>query len=85
MSGHLCTAVTSSIRPAMLVPNQPCIKHNDHFAVAIIKDGEVIGHVPHVLNKVVLSFEKRDGNVAFCEVTGQRVPLYLPQTTNNML
>ena len=79
MSGHLCTAVTSSIRPAMLVPNQPRIKHNDHFAVAII------GHVPRVLNKVVLSFEKRDGNVAFCEVTGQRVPLYLPQTTNNML
>ena len=49
--------------------------HNehDHFALAIIKDGEVIGHVPHVLNKVVDFFLKRDGNVAFCEVTGQRI------------
>ena len=29
--------------------------HNEHdrFAMAIIKDGEVVGHVPRVLNKVV--------------------------------
>ena len=45
----------------------------DPFAVAIWKDGEVVGHVPRSLNKVTSFFLNYDGNVAFREVTGRRV------------
>ena len=44
----------------------------NRFAVAVLKDGEVVGHVPQTLSKVIFFFLRYDGNVAFCEVTGER-------------
>ena len=45
----------------------------DRFAVAVLKDGEVVGHVPQALSKETFFFLRYDGNVAFCEVTGKRL------------
>ena len=45
----------------------------DRFAVAVLKDGEVVGHVPRTLSKTTSFFLRYDGNVVFCEVTGERV------------
>ena len=45
----------------------------DHFAVAVLKDGEGVGHVPRAISKVTLFFLGYDGNVVFCEVTGERL------------
>ena len=44
----------------------------DHFAVdlAVLKDSEVVGHVPRTLSKAT-AFFFYDGNVVFCEVTGE--------------
>ena len=49
------------------------LNEHDPFAVAIWKDGEVVGHVPNSLSKVTSFFLNYDGNVAFCEITGRRV------------
>ena len=45
----------------------------DRFAVAVLKDGEVVGHVPQALSKAIFFSLRYDGNVAFCEVTGERL------------
>ena len=37
----------------------------DRFAVAVLKDGEVVGHEPRTL--------RYDGNMVFIELTGERV------------
>ena len=41
----------------------------DRFAVAVLKDGEVVGHVPRVLSKTTSFFLRYEGNVVFCEIT----------------
>ena len=48
---------------------------NDHdpFAVAIWKDGEVVGQVPMSLSKITSYFLNYDSKVVFCEFTGRNV------------
>ena len=45
----------------------------DRFAVAVLKGGEVVGHVPRTLSKTTSFFLWYDGNMVFCEVTSERV------------
>ena len=45
----------------------------DPFAVAVIKDGCVGGHVPRTVSRTVSFFLGKDGSVGFCEVTGAMV------------
>lgn len=45
----------------------------DPFAVAVLKDGVVVGHVPRTMSKITSFFLGYDGNVVFCEVTGERL------------
>ena len=45
----------------------------DDFAVSIVKEGVVVGHVPLYVSRVVCFFLKRVGSVGFCEVTGSQV------------
>ena len=45
----------------------------DDFAVSIVKDGAVFGHVLKYVSRVICFFLKRVGSVGFCEVTGSRV------------
>ena len=45
----------------------------DRNAVAVMKEGEVVGHVPYNLAPVVSLFLRRDVNKAFAGVTGDKV------------
>ena len=45
----------------------------DHSAVAVIKDGEVVGHIPYNISSTVFQFLRRDCNQGFAEVTGNYV------------
>ena len=43
------------------------------FAVAVIKDSCVVGHVPRTVSQTVSFFLGKDKSVGFCEVTGAMV------------
>ena len=45
----------------------------DKLAVAVLKNGDVVGHVPYNLASTLSQFLKRDFNKAVVEVTGDRV------------
>ena len=62
---------TPSIGDVLLLKREP--DNSKDRAVAVIKDGEVVGHVPHNIASTVSQFLRRDSNEAFVEVTGERV------------
>ena len=45
----------------------------NRFAVAVLKDEEIVGHVPRTLSKATSFFLRYDSNFVFCEVTGERL------------
>lgn len=45
----------------------------DNRAVAVLKEGQVVGHIPYNISAIVSHFLSRDYNKAFAEVTGDRV------------
>ncbi len=45
----------------------------DNCAVAVLKEGQVVGHIPYNISAIVSHFLSRDYNKAFVEVTGDRV------------
>ena len=45
----------------------------DPFAVAVIKDGCVVGHVQRTVSPMVSFFLGKDGSVGLCEATGAMV------------
>ena len=45
----------------------------DRNAVAVMKEGRVVGHVPFNLAPIILLFLRRDVNKAFTRVTGGKV------------
>ena len=53
--------------------NYGTYQSQDPFAVAVIKDGRVVRHVPSRVSRTVSFFLGKDGSVAFCEVTGAMV------------
>ena len=55
----------------LLTVKQEILNDHNPFAVAISKDGEVVGHVPKSLRKIASFFLNYDSNLIFCEVTGQ--------------
>ena len=57
----------------MLPVKRELTNEHDRFAVAVLKDGDVVGHVPRSLSKTNSFFLRHDGNVVFCEVTGERL------------
>ena len=42
------------------------------FAVAVIHEGDVVGHLPQGISKNISYFLHHDGIVGFCEITGRR-------------
>ena len=46
---------------------------HDQYAVAVIREGDVVGHVPQTVSRVIFFFLGYVGNVGFCEVTGPRL------------
>ena len=63
---------TPTVGELMLVKRE-IVNEYDPFAVAIWKNGVVVGHVPKLLSRVIAFFLNYYGNVAFCEVTERRV------------
>ena len=45
----------------------------DQFAVAVVKDGLVVSHIPKHVNIAVSFFLKKAGSAGFCEVTGSTI------------
>ena len=45
----------------------------DKFAVAVVKSGAVVGHVPKKLAPVISQFWKRDCNKGVARITGKRI------------
>lgn len=58
---------TPSVGEVLPVRRELANEH-DRFAVAVLKDGEVVGHIPRTLSKLTSFFLRYDGNVVFCEV-----------------
>ena len=50
-------------------PDNPVSKH----AVAVTRDGQIVGHIPEKYSRVVSCFLAREGNSGSCVVTGPRV------------
>ena len=63
---------TPTIGEMLLLKVEPTNPYDD-FAVSIVKDGAVVGHVPKYVSRVICFFLKRVESVGFCEVTGSRV------------
>jgi len=45
----------------------------DRFAVAVMKSGAVVGHVPKTLAPVISQFLKQDCNKGVVQITGKQV------------
>ena len=43
----------------------------DKFAVAILRNGRVVGHIPKTVSRTVYFFLNRDGHSGLCEVTAR--------------
>lgn len=72
--GHhvYCSSWTPVIGEELVLKRQPDNEHSKH-AVAVVKDGDVVGHVPEFRSKLIFYFLGYDGNVGFCKVTGARL------------
>ena len=67
--------VYSDIWNAVIDEELPCAKEfgnlADPFAVGVMKDGTVVGHVPRKISSVCSLFLQRSGSIV-CRVTGPR-------------
>ena len=45
----------------------------DHYAVSVLKEEQIVGHVPFNISNTVSQFLRRAGNTGFAEVTGHYV------------
>ena len=55
---------TPSVREMLILKVEPT-NHFDDFAVSVVKDGTVVGHVPKYVSRVVCYFLKKVGSVGF--------------------
>ena len=70
---HVYHTIWTPIVGEVLPTKRELTNDYDRYAVAVLKDGEVVGHVPRALTKTTSFFLRYDGNVVFCEVSGERV------------
>ena len=63
---------TPVVGETLLLRREPSNVKDDQ-AIAVVKDGEVVGHIPYNISATVSHFLSRDCNKAFAEVTGPRV------------
>ena len=74
--GHhvYCVSWTPVVGEELVLRRQPDNLYYQH-AVAVIRDEEIVGHVPRERNmsSTIFYFLAYDGNVGFCRITGPRV------------
>ena len=46
--------------------------NHDHHATVVMKDGEVVGHVPRKLSRILYFFLRHSGSCVSCVITGRR-------------
>ena len=70
--GHhvYCQEWTPAVGEVLALKRQPDNSH-DKFAVAVIKNGRIVGHIPKSMSRAVSFFLNRDGHSGFCEVTAR--------------
>lgn len=61
---------TPTITEILSVNFDPANRH-DHFTIAVLKAGAVVGHVPREVSRIFYFFLTSGGKV-MCEVTGRR-------------
>ena len=62
---------TPFIGQCLVIKREPDNPH-DKFAVSVICEGDVVGHLPRSIAKNVSYFLSHHGNVGFCETTGEK-------------
>ena len=68
---HIYKALwTPSIGEELLVEREDGNQHDDH-AVAVIKNGDIVGHMPRSFSRVSWFFLERGGEIT-CRITGKR-------------
>ena len=45
----------------------------DRFSVAIVKEQEVVGHVPRRISNIIFFLGYDENNIVSCEITGQHI------------
>ena len=68
---HIYKTVWTPFVGEILLVQQEDHNPEDSFTVAILKSGEIVGHVPREISRIVWYFIEHDGTVS-CEVTGPR-------------
>ena len=70
---HEYKSIWSATVGERLRPTTELTNSQDPFAVAVIKDSCVVGHVPWIVSRTISFFLGKDGSIGFCEVTGAMV------------
>ena len=63
---------TATVGDMLILKREPDNAKDVH-AVAVLKDGQVVGHIPYNLSPTIEMFLRRDSNKGFAEVTGTKV------------
>lgn len=57
----------------MLLLRREPTNQKDHLAVAVMKEDQIVGHVPYNISSLLSYFLQRDCNKGFAEVTGTAI------------
>ena len=68
---HIYKEIWTPVINEILSCSQEHGNSEDRFAVSVIKDGDIVGHVPREISHVVWYFIEHDG-IVDCRVTGRR-------------
>ncbi len=68
---HVYQAVWTPVLNAEYSTNQEHENAEDQYAVAVINNDQVVGHVPRELSQTFWYFIEREGEI-ICKVTGRR-------------
>ena len=69
---HLCKQIWQPLVGEMLALEREEGNNHDKFAVSLLKESTVVGHVPRQFSRVFWHFLRHGGTIITCEVTGRR-------------
>ena len=68
---HIYKDIWTPVINEILSCSQEHDNSEDPFAVSVIKDGDIVGHVPREVSCIVLYFIEHDG-IVDCQVSGRK-------------
>lgn len=76
---HVYRAIWDAVIGEDLVCERETTNEHDRYAVAVVKDGVIIGHLPRTISRPCSLFLRRENSI-MCRVIGhRRYSAYLPQ------